>query len=235
MPLTPVQRAAFVKADKLELAAKAAKARGNYSLAEAYYRAETQLPRYAVPVWDWVDLGLVLDYQGKHKAAYAAYSKGLGPGNGRAGPGLSTQAEADARFGLMCKDRGLHGEACECYYAWRTKGVPLDMEFLGFTLDPHTTSSSLVRSRLLDALGITLEGERAQPNPEAMADFRAAVRMTPNAPRTQFSLAYGLRRAGQFAAAEAALGRASRLDKSGGLRAAVKQSLMEVHSRSRDR
>lgn len=233
MPLTPQQRAAFNKADKLEMAAKAAKAKGDYARAEAYYRAETQVPHHSAPPWDWVDLGLVLDHQGKRSQAFMAYQRGLGPANGRAGPGLPIEAEADARFGLMCEDRGLHGDACECYYAWRTKGVPEDMRFLDYTLNPATTSSSLVRSLLNAALGVTLEQERPQPNPEAMAAFHAAVRLTPGDPRPWYFLAYGFRRAGRFAEAEAALGKVSQLDKNGRLKAAVEKSLEEVRSHLR--
>ena len=235
MSLTPQQRAAFDKAGRLETAARAAKARGDYARAEAYYRAETQVPRFAVAPWTWVDLGLMLDYQGKRGEAYQAYLKGLGPGNSRAGPGLASEAEADARFGIMCEDRGLHVDSCECYYAWRTKGSPEDLAFLDLTLAPDKTSSALVRSLLNAALGITLEQERPQPNPEALAAFQAAVRLAPDDPRPELCLAYGLRRAGRFREAEAALHEVSILDKDGRFRVAAQESLAEDRGRSRAR
>lgn len=80
---------------------------------------------------------------------------------------------------------------------------------------------------------VTLGQERPQPNPEAMAAFHAAVRLTQGDARPWYFLAYGLRRAGRFAEAEAALEKVSQLDKNGRLKAAVEKSLEEVRSRSR--
>lgn len=233
-PLTPQQRAAFDKAGKIELAARAAKARGDYARAGAYYRAETQVPHYRAPMWTWIYLGLMLDYQGKKGEAWTAYQKGFGPGNHRAGGGDPTQGEAVARFGVMCEDRGLHADACECYYASRTMVGPRDTAVLGYTLNAKSTSSSLVRSLLSVASGLALEQDRAQPDAEALAAFQAAVRLAPGDPRPWYFLAYGLRRAGRFGEAEAALREVSRQDKDSRLEVAVGKSLAEVHAHSRD-
>ena len=233
VPLTPQEKAAFAQADKLDRAAKAAKARGNYALAADYFRAEIQLPHYPVPPWTRVDYALMLDYEGKRSEAFTAYQRGLGPGNLRAGPGLLIEAEANARFGLMCEDRGLHGDACECYYAWRTKGCYANVPFLDSSLPPDTTPAPLMRSLLLDALGVTLEEERPQPNPEAMAAFRASVRLEPNDTMPWIFLGYGLRRAGRFAEAETALAQASKRDKDGHLEAVIARNLVAVRRHTR--
>ncbi len=233
VPLTPQQAAAFAKAGKLELIARAAKARGDYAGAEAAYRAETQVPRCPVPPWTWIDLGLMLDYQGKRNQAFAAYQKGFPNGSGAWGNSPEL-AEAAARFGAMCEQRGLHANACECYYTSRRLANSGDMMFLDYTLDAKTTSSALVRSMLDIALGIALELDRPPPSPEAMAAFRAAVKLEPKDPRPWYFLAFSLRRAGKFAEAQAALQKASTLDVNGRLKAAVSKSLDEVYHRSRE-
>lgn len=62
-----------------------------------------------------------------------------------------------------------------------------------------------------------------------MAAFKAARKLAPNDPRPQYFLAYGLRRAGRFMAAEAALQKVSLLDTGGNLKAATAYSLKEIH------
>ena len=234
-PLTAEQAGASETAAGLERAAREAKGKGDYAGAEADYLGETQVPHFTAPTWTWVNLGLMLDRQGKQSQAFAAYQRGFGTTANRAGGSNDPeQAEALARFGVMCEERGLHADACECYYASRTVANVGDIRLLGDTLDPDKTSSSLVQSLLDAALGVTLEQEgKPQPNPEAMDAFRASVRLAPSDPRPWYFLAYSLRRAGRFGEAEIALRKASKLDKSGSLKAEVERSLREVQERSR--
>lgn len=231
-PLTPREATAAKEEGRLETAAKSAKARGDYATAATDFQAETQVPHFPAPNWTWIELGLMRDRQGKRNEAFTAYQKGFGPANRRAGGTDPEIAEAVARFGAMCEDRGRHADACECYYASRTMTSLGDTPFLGYTLDANATSASLVRSLLNIQIGIALEQEWPRRHAEAMAAFRAAVRLAPRDPRPQYFLAAGFRRAGRFAEADAALHKASQLDKGGRLKVAVEKSLEQVNSRS---
>ncbi len=117
-PETPQMKAIMKKWDALEKAAKAAKTRGDWASAEADYQTETRIQYCPWKSYMWVELGLMRDYQGKRAEAFQAYHEGFGIGSHR---GADVQAylevvEAAARCGLMCEDRGLHADACECYY-----------------------------------------------------------------------------------------------------------------------
>jgi hypothetical protein len=150
MPLTPKQKAAFDKWAAVDRAAKDAKARGDWAVAEADYRAEMRLTYCPFRSDDWVEVGLMREYQGKRAEAFLAYQKGFGIGSHR-GPcvGGGDTAEAATRCGLMCEERGLHADACECYYTARRSGIG-DMT-MAMTLDPAKTSPTAAR-RLLAIL-----------------------------------------------------------------------------------
>ena len=147
-PLPPQESADIHKWEALDKAAGAAKLNGNWAEAAADYRAEALL-RYSLDKSDaWVELGLMRDYQGKRAEAFLAYQKGFGIGSHR-GPcvgGGPEIAEAAARCGQLCEDRGLHADACECYYTARRS---MNRETaLPMTLDADHTSSAATR-RLL--------------------------------------------------------------------------------------
>lgn len=230
IPLTPQQAAVWKKANALEDMGRRAQAANNYVAAAAAYRAETQVPRLRCPPWTWINLGLMLDYQGERQEAFQAYKKGFG--TQMAG---SNEPEAAARYGLMCEDAGLHAQACECYYGSRSNTYPEETKFLSLTLDAGRTSPTLARSLLEVALGIALDNKSQSWNPdkpqvsaEAVAAFRSAVKLAPDDPRPQFFLAYGLCHAGRFAAAEAALKKVPRLDPAGALKAPIAQMMSDA-------
>ena len=148
MPLSPREKTDFAKCGALETAARTAKNKKEWAKAEADYQAQILLQDCPFRSDCWVELGLMQDYQGKHKAAFQAYCKGFGIGSHR-GPCVGNNpetGEAAARCGLMCEDRGLHADACECYYTAR-RSINGETT-LPMTLDAGRTSSATVRSLL---------------------------------------------------------------------------------------
>ena len=148
VPLSRQQQADSARWVTLEAAAGSAQSKGNWAKAEAAYRAQTLLLYCPFRSDCWVELGLMRDYQGKHEAAFQAYYKGFGIGSHRGpcvgcGPEIK---EAAARCGLMCEDRNLHADACECYYTAQRSGR--GRAILPMTLAADATSSATVR-RLL--------------------------------------------------------------------------------------
>ena len=95
---------------------------------------------------------------GQPSAAWAAYQKGFGIGSHR-GPNVSGDddiAEAAARCGLMCEDRGLHDDACECYYTARRSAGGAD---LPISVSAAATSPAAVRRLLRLVLQAVLAQE----------------------------------------------------------------------------
>ena len=148
VPLSPREKADFAKWGALETAARTAKNKKEWAKAEADYQAQILLPDCMFRSECWVELGLMRDYQGKHETAFQAYCKGFGIGSHR-GPCVGNKpetGEAASRCGLMCEDRGLHADACECYYTAR-RSINRETT-LPMTLDAVRTSSATVRSLL---------------------------------------------------------------------------------------
>ena len=149
MPLSPQAKADFAQWAKLDTSAQRSELQADWPQAEADYRAELRVRFCPFNKQDtWVDLGLMQDRQGKHNEAFQAYYRGFGIGSHR-GPcvgGGPETAEAAARCGLMCEARGLHADACECYYTARRSGG--GSESLSMTLNPDQTSPEETRKLL---------------------------------------------------------------------------------------
>lgn len=237
IPFTPEVLARWHKAELFAQAGKDAAKSGDYADAILDFRAANKL---ASPLGGCqVELAMALDYGGKRDAAFSAYREAFGMPLGRMFDegGSPEESEAVARFGLMCEDRGLHRDAVRCFNLADTEGAgpgligPLD------DLTAKSISPSLLRALLKITQGCALEeaGRFGRDRScDALTAFSVAVRLASADPRPQFFLAYGLRRAGRFTEAEAALRKVSRLDRRGDLKFASDQSLILIRERRRD-
>ena len=184
----------------------------------------------------FAELGTALDHLGKRDAAFAAYRKAFG---GPVPVTLSIQhegpdvVEAFARYGVLCEDRGLRRDAVQCFDG----AVPAGLGPLYGSLNAATAPPALVRALLGDVRGAVLEEQARfgkERSAEALSAFRDGVRLAPGDPRPYLFLADGLRRAGRFAQAQAALRKVTKLDTSGALSLCAEQALESIWARRRD-
>ena len=211
-------------------------ARSNYAAAERYFRQALAL----YPRSDEAKTGLAqtLDREGRLDEASTAYGSAYtGSDALSVYSTFPSDIAALARHGLVSEEAGKHQEAVKSYDMARqwfnTKlPVPLTDEF-----DPKGMPSPRLKAMLRTIQGVALMDSKSQDGQdrsgEALEAFQEAAQQEPNDARVQYYLGYGFQKAGQFAAARAAYGRASRLDTAGAVKAAAVEGARAAQARRR--
>jgi Flp pilus assembly protein TadD len=142
-----------------------------------------------------------------------------------------------ARHGILSEEAGRHQEAVKSYNMARqwlnNKAiVPLNASF-----DPKGPPTPQLRAMLEVVRGVALMDSKNQDgqdrSTEALEAFSQAAALQPNDAHVQFYHGYGLRKAGQFAQAQAAFRRATALDTEGTVKAAAEENLRAVQAHRR--
>lgn len=197
--------------------------------AEAFYRRAIALSPQ--PADAWIGLARATDAQGKHGQALSAYRKVYtSPSGAGMYSNFPSDVEALARYGTLCEDAGRQDEAVRaCNYA-AGRLNPKPPVALGVLLD-RTSASSELRATLELVRGIALDQQGKEA--ESLVAFGQAARFQPDDARAQFYLGVGLRKAGRFPEARAALEKASALDTEGPVKAASEGNLRAMHAHRR--
>ncbi len=211
----------------------------NYPLAEKDFCQSLALDDMNGDIGTWADLGRTLDEEGRSAKAYAAYREAYDSPTHGGYSNSPNDVETLTHYGIMCEDNGQHGAAVRAYnkaveeLGRRQAGVTLDVPG-----DPKETPVPHLRA-LLDVMrGLTIGQEKnvtggQDRSGEALEAFQEAAQQEPNDARVQYYLGYGFQKAGQFAAAQAAYGRASRLDTAGVVKAAAAEGARAAQARRR--
>jgi len=204
----------------------------NPQAAENYYRQASLLIAYRPDAW--LGMARATDAQGKSAEALPYYRQAFAPPSGA---GLYSSFPADvasfARYGTLCEETGQHEEAAKIYNQSCDRLNPKpDVPLQAANLSPQQLRA------LLDVVrGIALAESRTHSGQdrdgEALQAFQAAAQQYPNDARVQFYLGHGLRKAGQFAQAQAAFQRAAQLDTEGTVKAATEENLRAVQAHRR--
>ncbi len=204
----------------------------NPAAAETYYRRATVVDPY--PTDAWIGLARAADAQGKDSQALAAYRQTFDPPSGS---GLYSSFPSDveslARYGLLSEGAGQHEAAVKAYDQAAERLNPKPDVPLGGA----GASAAHLRAMLHVVRGVAFaeakEHSGQNKDTEALEAFQEAAQQEPNDARVQYYLGYGFQKAGQFAAAQAAYGRASRLDTAGAVRAAAVEGARAAQARRR--
>lgn len=204
----------------------------NPAEAEGYYRQASSLIAYRPDAW--LGLARAMDAQGKSAQALPAYRQAFAPPSGA---GLYSNFPADvasyARYGALCAEAGQQEAALKVY---KQAGDRLNPK-PDVALDATELSSRQLRARLDVVRGIALaeakEHSGQDRDAESLQAFQKAAQQQPDDAVVQFYLGYGLRKAGKFAEAQAALERASALDTEGTVKAATEENLRAVQAHRR--
>jgi len=197
--------------------------------AEALYRKAIAVsPK---PADAWIGLARAADAQGKRVQALSAYRRVYASPSG-AGmySNFPSDVEALARYGTLCADAGRLEEAVRAYNYAAGRLNPKPPVPLGVPLNRASAFSEL-RARLEIVRGIALDQQGRQA--ESLAAFGQAARFQPDDARVQFYLGFGLRKAGRFPEARAALEKASALDTEGPVKTEAAESLRAVQAHRR--
>ncbi len=204
----------------------------NPAAAETYYRRATVVDPY--PTDAWIGLARAADAQGKDSQALAAYRQTFDPPSGS---GLYSSFPSDveslARYGLLSEGAGQHEAAVKAYDQAAERLNPKPDVPLGGA----GASAAHLRAMLHVVRGVAFaeakEHSGQNKDTEALEAFQEAAQQEPNDARVQYYLGYGFQKAGQFAAAQAAYGRASRLDTAGAVKAAAVEGARAAQARRR--
>ena len=204
----------------------------NPAVAETYYRQATATD--ASPSDAWIGLARACDVQGKDVQALAAYQQTFAPPSGS---GLYSSFPSDveslARYGILSEDAGQHEAAAKAYNQAIERLNPKP----GVSMGSVGADSAQVKAMLNVVRGIALseakEHSGQDRNSEAVEAFQEAAQQQPNDARVQYYLGYGYQKTGQFAAAQAAFGKAARLDTEGAVKVAVQARLPQVQAHQR--
>lgn len=183
------------------------------------------------PTDAWMGLARASDAQGKQAEALFAYRKVFASSSGSGMySNFPSDVEALARYGTLCEDAGRHDAAVRaCSYAGGRLN-PKPKVSVGVPLDRPVASPEL--HAMLDMVrGIALDQQGK--GSESLAAFRQAAGLQPDDARVQFYLGDGLRKAGQFTQARAALEKGAALDQEGTVKAAAAESLRAIQAHRR--
>ncbi len=201
----------------------------NPAAAEVYYRQATSIN--SQPTDAWMGLARASDVQGKQSQALSAYQKVFGSLSGASVYStFPSDVEALARYGTLCEDAGQHDAAVRACNQAGERLNPRPRVQLSVPTDRQVASPEL-HAVLEVVRGIALDQQGMRS--ESFAAFSRAADLQPNDARVQYYLGYGLQKAGQFAAAQAAYGRASRLDTAGAVKAAAVEGARAAQARRR--
>jgi len=200
----------------------------NPAAAEALYRQATAVDPQQTDAW--MGLARASDAQGKKAQAFSAYDRVFGSSGSGVYSTFPSDVEALARYGTLCEDAGQRDTAIRACNQAAERLNPRPKASLGVRLDRPVASSEL-HAMLGVVRGIALDqqGKRS----ESLAAFRQAASLQPDDARVQFYHGYGLRKAGQFAEAQAALERAAALETEGPVKAATEEDLRAVQAHQR--
>lgn len=204
----------------------------NPAAAETYYRQATATNAGLSDAW--IGLARACDAQGKDAQALAAYQQTFAPPSGS---GLYSSFPSDveslARYGILSEDAGQHEAAAKAYNQAIERLNPKP----GVSMGSIGTVPAQAKAMLNVVRGIALseakEHSGQDRDSEAVEAFQEAAKQQPNDARVQYYLGYGYQKAGQFAAAQTAFGKAARLDNEGAVKAAVQQKLPQVQAHQR--
>ncbi len=212
---------------------------GNYVLAERELRQSIALDASGGEVGAWSDLGRTLEEQGRTEEAYAAYKEAFDSPKRGGYSSFPHDVGTLTHYGIMCENNGQHEAAVRAYNKAVDELNPSPTKVaLDIPADPKGTPIPRLRA-LLDVMrGLTAGEEKNLPggqnrSGEALEAFQEAAQQEPNDARVQYYLGYGSQKAGQFAAAQAAYGRASRLDTAGAVKAAAVEGARAAQVRRR--
>ncbi len=196
--------------------------------AEANFRAATAVDPQDTDAW--MGLARASDAQGKKAQAFSAYGRVFGSSGSGVYSTFPSDVEALARYGGLCEDAGQHEAALRACNQASERLNPKPKVPLGIPQDRPVASPQL-RAMLEVVRGIALDQQGKKD--EALAAFNHAAGLQPNDARVQFYLGSGLRKAGRFAEAQAALQRAALLDTEGTVKAATEDNLRAVQAHRR--
>lgn len=203
--------------------------------AENYYRQATVVDPY--PTDAWLGLARASDSQGKTLQALTAYRRVFNPPYGS---GLYSSFPADvealARYGSLSEEAGQHESAMKAYgQAVETLNPKPDVPLP--PLSAGNYNAPCLRALLDVVRGVALAGTKEHDgqdkSAEALQAFQSAAQQYPNDARVQFYLGYGLRKAGQFAQAQAAFQRAAQMDTDGTVKTVMEENLRAVQAHRR--
>jgi len=234
----PAAQQRMRKIDHLSSEGQAALYRKNYALAERKLRQSITLDGLGGDSETWIALGRALDAQGHGQEAYAAYREAFDSPTRRGSSSFPKSMEALTHYGVMCENNGQHNAAVRAY----NKAIEeLNPESQAVSLkvptDPKETPAPHLRALLNIVRGLTIEREKdfsgKDRSQDALKAFQQAAQQQPDDAIVQFYHGYGLRKAGQFAEAQAAFQRAAALDTEGPVKAAAEESLRAVQAHRR--
>lgn len=235
----PAYRAQQQKISLLKKQSNIALSRNDYANAERLARQAINLDN-GQNCGLWIDLARALDRQERTGEAFDAYSRAFNPPPGSGGTStFPSDVAAEARYGILCDENGQHEEAIRAYNEAVEHLNPVLVDVpLKVSSDPRSTPATQLKALLKVVQGLTLEEEstdsgRGHASLDASEAFQEAAQEQPNDPRVQFYLGRGLRKAGRFAEAQAALEKAARLDTEGTVKAAAAENLRAVQAHRR--
>jgi len=196
--------------------------------AEANFRAATAVDPYETDAW--MGLARASDAQGNKSQALSAYGRVFGSSGSGVYSTFPSDVEALARYGSLCEDVGQHEAALRACNQAAERLNPKPKVPLGIPHDRPVAPPEL-RAMLEVVQGIALDQQGKTGT--ALAAFNHAASLQPSDARVQFYHGYGLRKAGQFAQAQAAFQRAARLDTDGTVKAATAENLRAVQAHRR--
>ncbi len=226
----------MIKSFRLSRLGRRALAQSNYPVAEQFFRQALA----AYPRSDEAKTGLAqaLEGEGRSDEASNAYRdafKGANPLSSYST--FPSDIAALARHGIVSEEAGEYQEAVKSFNMARQwlnnkAVVPLNESF-----DPKGLPTPQLRAMLEVVRGVALIESKNQDgqdrSAEALEAFGQAARLEPNDARVQFYHGYGLRKAGQFAEAQAAFQKAAQLDTEGTVKAATEDNLRAVQAHRR--
>ncbi len=229
----------MLKSFKLSKLGREALAHSNYTTAESYFRKALAL----YPRSDEAQTGLAQALGGQGRSDEASVACGSAYTDADALNTYSTfptDITALARHGLIAEEAGQHREAVKAYnMARQWLGTKLTVPLLTVPLTeadpkgPPPHLGAMLRIVQGVALAESKDQDRKDRSGEALQTFQEAAQQEPNDARVQYYLGYGLQKAGQFAAAQAAYARAARLDTAGTVRAAAEEGARAAQARRR--
>lgn len=220
-------------------AGHAALHKGDYVLAEKKLSQSLKIDTTGGDASTWADLGRALDEQGRPEEAYSAYREAYASPSRGGYSNFPADTENLTHYAAMCQDNGQHDAAVRAYNKAVGQLNPRQMGVsLAVAADPAKTSSPKLDALISVMRGLTMREEKNLPggrdrSEEAVEAFQEAARQQPNNAQVQYYLGYGYQKAGQFAAAQTAFGKAARLDNEGTVKAAVQQRLSQVQAHQR--